>query len=235
MIMNSVRRLPILLAALFTLTVAASPKPLSGMDAEEIRAMLAACPVAVKESGAESSSTPLRMPLRVTAEDMVTKIYGVLDADCTRDECVSGAQTVLDLTPVEDLGALWLETSGGFVVDYSGMQPEMAAMARYEDDSLNDFGFFFIFPYSEGDKDASTRSQVSFCGSLLQELYDLGADLDQNRLTDDLFEAIGEYDGNYVVVRLIDDAGHADGGRYVLVLSVEPEGFTPADSTLAEL
>ena len=50
---------------------------------------------------------------------------------------------------------------------------------------------------------------------------------------DALFEACGDYNGNFVNVRLLDEKMGNSEGRYVLYLSVEPRAFTPADNLAA--
>lgn len=173
----------------------------------------------------------------LTAEDMVGKVYGVVDPSVSRTECVRRTRDVLRLTPQEDNGALWLESAAGYAVNYYGMIPDVSAMVRFHsqsgDASVADYGFFFLFPYSGATKHDTVSRQADFCGALLQEMADMGLPLDLNTNTPDLFEAIGEYNGSLVNVRLLDDAAGAGTGRYVLILSVEPGAFSPEDHLAA--
>lgn len=214
----------------------------STMSVEEVSALLAQAKDAsdhtaasAKDAAASASEEPVLLPVSLTAEDMVSKVYGVLDTGLDKQGCVSEARRLLRLTPEEDHGALWLETDGGYSVNYYGMVPEVSAIARFGDDKVSDYGFFFLFPYGSGDKHSSIRRQADFCGSLLQEMADIGLLMDLNTATDDLFEAVGDYKGNFVDVRLLDEKGEGDSGRYILILSVEPGAFTAADDIVADL
>lgn len=214
----------------------------STMSVEEVSALLASAGAAAdraaasaKDAAVSTSEVPVPLPVELTAEDMVSKVYGVLDTNLDKQGCVSEARRLLRLTPEEDNGVLWLETDGGYRVNYYGMVPDVSAMARFGDDKVSDYGFFFLFPYSGGDKHDSVRSQADFCGSLLQEMADIGLPMDLNTESDDLFEAVGDYRGNFVDVRLLDEKGEGGSGRYILILSVEPRAFTAADDIVADL
>lgn len=179
---------------------------------------------------AKEAVTEIPVPVSLTAGDMVSKVYGVVDPNVCKDECVHQARTLLGVSPQEDVDALWLESADGFVVDYYGMRPQVSAMARYDNGSerkgVADYGYFFLFPYTSDTKASSISSQSEFCGSLLQEMYDSGLALDLNTATDDLFEAVGEHNGSLVDVRLLDDKQQIGDGRFILILSVEPYAFT---------
>lgn len=163
--------------------------------------------------------------VRVNVGDMVGKIFGLFDTEVSKGECVDRSRQQLNLTPEDDEGALWLESDGGYVIDYYGMRPNVSAMARFGDNQpeskLTDFGYFFLFPYTDATKRESVREQADFCGSLLQEMADLGLPMELYTDSDDLFEAIGDYNGSLVDIRLLDET-KAGGGRYILILSVEP-------------
>ncbi len=170
-------------------------------------------------------------PVELTAHDLMTKVYGVVDSSLSEDECRRSVRSCLALEPQEDQSALWLDSADGYGVNYRGMQPEVSAMARYENGELSDYCFFFLFPMDEKDTRFGERSeQCEFCGSLLQEMHDMGMTAGADRLTDDLFNVIGEYEGNLVDVRLIGDAGS---DRYILIVGVEPGAFTEADNLAA--
>lgn len=221
----------IVIAVVITIlaTTGANAYGFSNMSVEEISALVdmqeasASGAVSAKEAAGQSGKVSL------TASDMVTKVYGVVDPDAHKEECVRQARKVLGLTPQEDSDALWLESADGFVVDYYGMRPQVSAMARYDDGAeragVADYGYFFLFPYTADTKVHSINSQSEFCGSLLQEMYDNGLALDLNTATDDLFEAVGEHNGSLVDVRLLDDKQAAGEGRFILILSVEPYAF----------
>lgn len=115
------------------------------------------------------------------------------------------------------------------------MQPEVSAMARFGNETLIDFCFFFMFSYQEDSKGECTRRQADFCGSLLQEMHDIGIPMGRDSLSDDLFDISGSYKGNFVNVRLMEEQTADSTGRYILILSVEPEGFMPADDIYAGL
>ena len=171
----------------------------------------------------------------VSAEDLVTKVYGVIDPSVSKHECSDQAFRILRLRPEEDNAALWLETSGGYGISYYGMQPEVSAMARFGNETLIDFCFFFMFSYQEDSKVECTRRQADFCGSLLQEMHDIGIPMGRDSLSDDLFDVSGSYKGNFVNVRLMEEQTADSTGRYILILSVEPEGFMPVDDIYAGL
>lgn len=167
-----------------------------------------------------------RMPVELTAEDFITKVYGVLSPDRSRAELCRDCRTMLDLMPEEDNMGLWIQSDDGYEVSYYGMRiPDVAAMASIERDSIADFAFFFLFPYTDATREEMNRRQASFSGSLLQEMQDIGALMAAEPGPEDsLFEATGEYAGNFVDLRLADEPAVSGGGRYVLYLTVEPGG-----------
>lgn len=209
---------------------------LSDMPSEEICMMLAS---GIADSTVSSKSVArLQLPLDLTAEDFVTKVYGVFKPSMTGKELSEASGKLLSLVPEQDEMGLWLNTDQGYDLKYYGMTPpETSAMARLERDSITDFGFFFIFPYDNTSKTEANRQQADFCGALLQELHDIGAILSSDEQSADLFEVTGEYKGHFLNARLIDETsyskvtGNQDGsGRYILMLSIEPKGFSAADN-----
>ncbi len=181
-------------------------------------------------------------PIHLNAEDMVTKVYGIVSHKLGRRDCANEVKRLINLTPEADEQALWLESADGYLLEYNGMTPECSAMAQFvptEDvdpldagnERLLDYCFFFLFPYDGKSLAQATASQTAFCGALLQEMNDLGVDLGVNSLSNDLFQVNGPYAGNLVDMRLLDDT---DGKRFILMLSVEPDAFTTADDILAE-
>ncbi len=231
--------LTLALLAGFCLTSAAVS--FSAMTVEEVSALLSQAgqaaghaSVSAKDTAGSAGAVVL-LPVELTAEDLVTKVYGVVDPGVSKDECVRKSRELLRLTPEDDSGALWLETAGGYGVNYYGMIPDVSAMARFGNEKVSDFGYFFLFPYSAGDRQSGIREQTDFCSSLLQEMTDIGLSMDLNTETDDLFEAVGDYKGSFVDIRLLDDRKDNGSGRYILILSVEPGAFTPADDIMADI
>lgn len=214
--------------------------PFSAMSVEEVSTLLSQAETAATAASAKDAAIPaasdiVPLPVTLTASDMISKIYGVVDPEVSRQECIDQSRRTLRLTPEEDNGVLWLESDGGYRVNYYGLLPDVSAMARFDNDidGVNDYGYFFLFPYLANDKRESITRQADFCGTLLQEMADLGLPMDLNTATDDLFEAVGDYNGNFIDVRLLDDKGDNGEGRFILILSVEPNAFTQADNTAA--
>lgn len=216
----------IIILALASVSPQAEATRIAEMDAGEVRELLDSRPV--------RDTSAISLPMAVNAADLLTKVYGAIDAGRSRGDCIADAETLFRMTPQEDQGPLWLDSADGFTLDYAGMSPELSAMANFDGDKLSDFGFFFLFPYASGGRDESNRDQAEFCGALLQELYDMGLDLGNNTITTDLFDVFGDYAGNAVNIRLIDADEKENGGQFILILSVEPDGFSPADSGLAD-
>lgn len=57
-----------------------------------------------------------RMPVELTAEDFITKVYGVLSPDRSRAELCRDCRTMLDLMPEEDNMGLWIQSDDGYEV-----------------------------------------------------------------------------------------------------------------------
>ncbi|MCM1369523.1 MAG: hypothetical protein NC204_04030 [Candidatus Amulumruptor caecigallinarius] len=201
----------------------------SDMSVEEVSALLAESELLKHDTSATAPvadsgiSTVSVQPVTLTAADMMTKVYGVVDASGSKEECLSETGRLLNVVPTEDDDGLWLENADGYIVNYCGQQPDVMAMARYDDKAAVDFCFFFLFPYDDLSKEKANLLQSRFSGCLLQEIADLGVEAGENIYSQDLYEVIGNYLGNNVNVRLLDDrTGENGDGRYILMLSVEP-------------
>lgn len=185
-------------------------------------------------------------PVKVTAKDLVTKVFGVADSNLSSPDLKKSVAKTLSVTPQEDEGGLWLDPTDGYAVSYYGMVPQVSAVAMYdEEDSehLAYFSYFFLFPYSNGSRENANYEQCAFCTSLLQEMEDIGMDMGGDSSSDALFEAVGNYGENNVNIRLVEqnsdstyvvDPDHASGdGRYIVVLNVEPGAYNEADHWMA--
>lgn len=255
------RKYIVTIAALLAVVSAAQSAGFSSMSLPEISRLLTlaqdaktasepsaaetASPM-VADAANESATTPA---FEVNADDMMTKVYALVSADAERPEILQ-ALSALNLDVDDDNSALWVASDGGYQLNYCGMRPEVTAMARFADDALTDYCFFFLFPYSDISKDSVNKDQAGFSGTLLQEISDRGADVGENIFSQDLYEVVGEYKGNLVDIRLMDEPAAYQGninsgniededidrsGRYIIMLSVEPGSFTDADNILATL
>ena len=203
---------------------AAGTPSLSEMTAAEIISLLPEASSAIVKS--ESAPSQAKEAINLSGEDLITKAYGMLPAVNSKEATIDLSETVMNLTPSEEQNNLWLDSSDGFSISYNGMKPDVSALVRLDNDSISDYGFFFLFPYSDSDKRCATAEQVDFSKTMLQEFEDLGLDLGANPYTADLFEVNGDYTDNFVALRLIDDS---EGERYILMLSVEPNAISEAD------
>ncbi len=190
----------------------------------------------------------LKMPLELHAKDFITKVYGIIDPGCCRSECIEASNRILNVVPEEDEFGLWVNDETGYNVTYYGMHPQVEANVQFDGkDQLADYGFFFLFPYEGGQRETANTRQMAFCGSLLQELHDMGLTINSTTNSDALFEVIADYGGRLVNIRLIEEITPSDlssdqvattvapdaEGRFIVVLHVEPEAFTIADSLAA--
>lgn len=191
-------------------------------------------------------SSMMPTPVIVTAADLVTKVYGAIALPTVSDENAQDlsqkdrllkAGKALRLRPEEDETGIWLDSSSGYRVSYSGMTPEVSAVAQFDDNNLSSFGYFFIFPYVAGQRDEANSNQCAFCGSLLQEMYDMGSILgvpaDEDGADDPLFSALGSYEGNHINVSLREQRKPDASGRFLLVLEVTPDVYNLYDSVMA--
>lgn len=214
---------------------------LSSMPSEDICALLASSRSVTYGKDFSKLVFSRQMPLELTSTDFITKVYGLFSPKMSCRELCDASGKVLSLKPEKDDMGLWLQTEDGYNISFYGINPpEVSTMARIENDSVADYGFFFMFPYNDSTKNEANSRQAEFCGALLQEMSDLGLVMGANELTDDLFDVYGEYNGNFVNVRLIDDPAFkgegkfsGNSGKYIVMLTVEPNGFTPEDEIAA--
>lgn len=243
----------ILVSATGSLTAPAST--LRAMSGYEVNELLQSAPGADKATApaAKASVSPdnIQQPfpsVNVTAHDLITKVYGFIDARSSRQDCIDRTRESINLTPQQVDNDFWLDSQDGYRLSYDGMSPRTAALARIGDnDSVAEYCYFFLFPYSGNAKEAGTEAQAQFGGELLQELSDMDADWGADRNSDDLFEVVGSYAGNLVSVRLLDEqqpggdnsrpaaSDPGTDGRYILMFIVQPGAFTPEDDTPAIL
>ena len=197
---------------------------LSEMTAAEIISLLpeASAATAAADNGQEA--------IKVSGHDLVTKAYGTIPAVNSREATIDLSSEVMNMIPTQEENYLWLDSTDGYSISYNGMTPDVSALVRLQNDSISDYGFFFLFPYAGEDKKCVTAEQVDFSKTMLQEFQDMGLDLGANPYTSDLFEVNGDYTDNFVALRLIDDS---EGERYILMLSVEPNALSEADSLAA--
>ena len=182
-------------------------------------------------------------PVIVTAADLVTKVYGAIDlpeSGCpalTSRETTKKAVKALKVRPEIDETGVWFESEDGYRVNYSGMTPEVAAVAQFDKDTLSSFGYFFIFPYAAGHREDANRDQCAFCSSLLQEMYDMGSiagmPADTEATSESLFSALGNYEGNDINMKLSEQTQPDASGRFLLVLQIIPNADNTFDSVMA--
>lgn len=226
---------------------------LNSISAETIPASGAAG-VSADNTGTIQRESQLQMPLELTAHDFITKVYGFADNKGDKARIVAESRQHTGAEPVADEFGLWLNPENGYSISYYGMCPYVEALATFDEDTLSSYGFFFIFPYSAGERDNANHEQSRFCGSLLQEIYDIGIQMAVTDLTDALFHTIGYTDGNCLDIRLVEEVASPDGseysdkmsaccemaavtsdshGRFVVILNVEPDAGTEADELVA--
>lgn len=181
----------------------------------------------------------IHTPVIVTAADLMTKVYGAIEISDSKEETIAHASKQFNMIPEADNNDLWMDSDRGYAVCYSGMSPEVSAVAQYDDNKLRSFGYFFIFPYTSGCREEANQNQCSFCSCLLQEMYDMGSitgvpvDDEMDTTPDPLFEALGSYDGNHINVTLRELTQPDDSGRFLLVLEVTPNVYNLYDDVMA--
>ncbi len=173
------------------------------------------------------------MPLELTAIDLVTKVYGMLDTGLSEKEAIMEAGDRFRLTPSADSMGLWLDSADGYVVSYYGLTPPISAVAHFDEGGASDFSYFFLFPYSAGERRNADSAQCVFCGYLLQEMNDLGLVVGVPDVTDSIFEVFGSYDDKWLNIRLVEQVHDDESGLFVLMLNVVPGAYTAADDILA--
>lgn len=180
-------------------------------------------------------------PVIVTAADLVTKVYGALDVNGSKAETIKHAGKHLHMLPEEEENNLWLDSDKGYCVCYSGMTPQVSAVAQFDEEgeNINSFGYFFMFPYSAGCREEANRNQCAFCSSLLQEMYDMGSIVgipvdEEDAVSEDLFSALGSYEGHHINVALREQTQPDASGRFLLVLEITPNVYNLYDAVVAE-
>ncbi len=180
---------------------------------------------AILAAAAGCMAANARQPVEMTAEDLITKVYGLLDRTCSKAEMMKAVRQTTGLVPQEDEYGVWLDTGDGYTIDYYGLTPEVSARASYDEGgSLTDYGYFFLFPYASGDRASANAAQADFSGTLLQEMLDMELGMEADTVSDALFEASGEYGDISVDVRLVEEHNTGDkSGRFILILSLIPD------------
>lgn len=207
---------------------------LFGMTLATATAAFAATPSVASDATVHSVQVQPRS-VKVTAVDMIDKVYGVVDPSCGFEQAMKVVHDWLCMSPVADEYGVWLDAADGYSVEYYGMRPMVTAMAHYDaNGDVSDYSYFFFFPYNCDCQDADD-DQVNFCSVLLQELHDIGADMAQAVNADAMFDVCGRYEDKLVQVRLVDEGALADSNdnRYVVSMMVEPGAFTSADDAPA--
>ena len=174
-------------------------------------------------------------PITVSASDLISKVYGVVSPSLSPEAMTDSVSDLISLTPSAEDDNLWLDSEEGFNLSYSDMAPETSAVACFDCDSLTNYAYFFIFPYENSRETANDR-QAEFCGSLLQELYDLGLEMGLDstpvaaEITDNgdslsmtLFSVCARH-GLDIIDITLQDQPDVDGGRFLVTLNVAPGG-----------
>ena len=202
--------------AISTLLFGARAGSLAELSSAEVISLLAAAPEVSDPQDCKS--------VNVDGADLIEKVYGVENYQKGKDRIITAAHEATALTPSEEAGTYWLDSDDGYQLAYNGMAPKVAAMAKFDgDDKVEEFGYFFVFPYNADTRKAATGDQAAFCGSLLQEFNDMGMEMGVNTATTDLFDVLADNDSASVNARLIDDMADNGDGRYILFLVVNPE------------
>lgn len=146
-----------------------------------------------------------KFPLTLTALDFITKIYGMESPDSARDCILSRVVHSSGINPRQDQSEYRLGPDSGYSVNYYGQQPDVEAIAKFDGDSVEYYGFFFIFPYDAGKRYKAMVEQVLFCTTLLQEIYDIGMQTVAYTNTDGIFETQSSYQGKDITLKLIEE------------------------------
>ena len=199
-----------------TFSEASASTALSEMTAAEIISLLPE-----SDSSVNTADLGNRDMIQVSGHDLLTKAYGTVSAVNSSKGTIRMATEEMNLTPSRENDYLWVDSAEGYNLEYKGMSPDVSALVRLENDSISDYGFFFLFPY-----DNSSEDQAKFSLTMLEDFEKMGIDLGANAYTSDMFEVSGDYSDNYMAMRLINDP---EGERYILFLSVEPNAISEAD------
>ena len=84
---------------------------------------------AILAAAAGCMTANARQPVEMTAEDLITKVYGLLDRTCSKAEMMKAVRQTAGLVPQEDEYGVWLDTGDGYIIDYYGLTPEVSARA----------------------------------------------------------------------------------------------------------
>ena len=203
---------------------------------EEMRCPLLITALAVLFSLLGIMIAEAKRPVKVSAADLVGKVYCVADPALGRESCLKQVENNFSGTPVSEDGAEWMSESEGFIINYHGQSPEAEAMARYDHDTVAGYGYIFYFPYKSTQRERANKEQCRFCSELLDDLCALGAMMGADPLTENLFDVSGVLKGGDVQLTLTEDvdpgvqdtelqAGAENpnqSGRFILVMSVVP-------------
>lgn len=155
--------------------------------------------------------------VQVSVADMLSKVYGLIPADMTKAE-IDSVAAGLGLVPVADDGGMWLDSEDGYRLSYAGVSPEVSARAEYDGDEVTGFTYYFLFPFEcERTRREAVASQAQFCGSMLQEMHDMGMELGADSMTPDLMDVSGYFGDTHVDVNLSESDN-----SFVLILAVNP-------------
>ena len=164
--MTHYRQILIIAAIALAAVASARAEGFSTMDVEEISSLIDAQEASASLAVSAKGTAQQAGQVSLTAGDMVSKVYDIVDPDAHKEECVHQARKVLGLTPQEDSDALWLESADGFVVDYYGMRPQVSAMARYDNGSerkgVADYGYFSYFLIRPTPRQAASAASQNF-------------------------------------------------------------------------
>ena len=195
-----------------------------GVQAGSLAELSSAEVVSLLATAPEVTDRMQNNAVNVDGADLIEKVYGVESYQNGKDRIISAAHKATALTPSEEDGTYWLESEDGYHLAYNGMAPKVSAMAKFDgEDNVEEFGYFFVFPYNSDTHATATGDQAAFCGSLLQEFNDMGLDMGVNEASADLFEVLADNDATSVNARLINDVADNGDGRYILFLVVNPE------------
>lgn len=172
-------------------------------------------------------------PVSVTAYDLITKVYGLIDYDISREQAESTLAGEINVSPTSEKKSMWLDSDDGFRISYYGMTPKLAAVAYFNDDVVSSYSYYFLFPYSPGMRDCVNLEQSLFTGSLLHEMKDFGLLVGMPDAGDVMFEAMGSYCDRHIHVGLFEETYPDESGRFILSLEVTPGSYAHNDYIMA--
>lgn len=174
------------------------------------------------------------VPVTVSAVDMVTKPYGLLDAGLSQAQAISAIKKNWHITPQQEESGIWLDHDCGYAISYNGMTPSVCAVAAFDQYGAKSYSYFFMFPYTPENRPQAVADQSEFSGCLLQEMHDFGLLIGVPDSSDAIYEAVGSYAGHHIDIRLTDDPTVCDNGCFVVSLAVTPEVYNIHDFIVAE-